>query len=923
VLLLGREFERQTLDRLLADARLGRSGVLALVGEPGIGKTALLDQAAANADGMRVLRARGVESEAEVPFGGLLELLRPALGAVDQIPGPQAEALSGALALRPAKAGDRFAIGAATLSLLAAFAEHEPLLVLIDDAHSLDPSSSETLRFAFRRLLADPIAVLIAARSGEPSLLDGSDLPQLELGGLDRKAAARLAASSAPEGALASAADRLYEETGGNPLALVELAADTSWLGHASPEAPLPISASIAQAFLRRSGSLPDETRSMLVLAAASDDGDLATLGRAAASLGLGVEALAAAEDAGLVVLGPGSVEFRHPLVRSAVYGEADADERRAAHRALAGALPDRKLDQRAWHLASAAIGPDAAASAALEAAGVRARERSAYSVAASAFERGARLATDAAAQPDLLHKAADSALNAGLGERAAALLDEAHAADPLEPFASRIDHLRGYLLSRRGRVMEGHAMLVAAAERAARDDPELAIVMLAEASLASFYCGAAGQMLRTAERANELLTEGVGVRPRFFAYSSLGAAQVVAGDGEAGAAVLRAAAEILDASEELREDPRLLMWAAVGPLWLREESEEARARVDRALAYARERSGAGTLPGLLHMIARVQAMSDAWPAAQAGYHEALRLSRESGQQTEEAAALAGLAWLEARQGAEEQCRLHAGAGRALCSEFGLGLYEVWSVIALGELDLGLGRPEAAIEHFEAQQRLLDELGILDVDLSPVPELVDAYLRLGRAADASVLVGPFVAAAEAKGQPWAMARAARCLGLVGSRAELDDRFGEALALHERTPDVFETARTRLAYGSRLRRERQRVRAREELRAALELFDCLGPTRWADLAQAELAATGETARRRDPSTLDDLTPQELQVGLLLAEGRTTRQAAAALFLSPKTVEYHLRNVYRKLGIASRDELARAIGARPGPARLNPN
>ena len=240
-----------------------------------------------------------------------------------------------------------------------------------------------------------------------------------------------------------------------------------------------------------------------------------------------------------------------------------------------------------------------------------------------------------------------------------------------------------------------------------------------------------------------------------------------------------------------------------------------------------------------------------------------------------------------------------------------MGLYEVWTVIALGELELGLGRPEAAIDHYEEQQRLLDELGIVDVDLSPVPELVDAYLRVGRPDEAARLVGPFVAAAEAKGQPWAAARAARCLGLLGSDTELAERFGEALALHERTPDVFETARTHLAYGARLRRARKRVRAREELRAALELFDSLGPTPWAELAGAELAATGETARRHDPSTLDDLTPQELQIAVLLAEGRTTRQAAAALFLSPKTIEYHLRNVYRKLGISSREELAAAI------------
>lgn len=914
-MLLGRETEQQTLDRLLADTRLGHSSVLALVGEPGIGKTSLLEYAAGQADGMRVLRARGVESEAEVPFGGLLELLRPALEVVDQIPEPQAEALGGALALRPARAGDRFAIGAATLSLLAAFAEREPLLLLIDDAQSLDPSTAESLLFAFRRLLADPIGVLIAARAGEPSFLDGSDLPRLELGGLDQEASATLAERAAPDVLPPEAAARLFEETEGNPLALVELAADSSWLGEAPPEGPLPISASIARAFLRRSSSLPDETRRMLVLAAASDDRDLATLERAAASLGLAVDALAAAEDAGLVSLSPGALEFRHPLVRSAIYGEADGQERRAAQRALADALPDHELDRRAWHLAAAALGPDAAAVSALEQAGARARERSAYSVSAAAFERAARLSADDGQRPALLYAAADAAFTAGLADRAMALLEEARAFAPPDPLGYRIEHLLGYLISRRGRLMDGYELLVEAAARAAPSDPELAIVMLAEATHACFYSGAAEQMLRTAERANELVPAGDRGRARFFASTALGTALVVGGDGEAGARALHDAAEILDASEELREDPRLLVWAALGPLWLR-EAESGRARVDRALAYARERSAAGVLPGLLHHIGREQAMSNAWPEAHASYDEAIRLSRESGQRTEAVASIAGLCWLEARQGLEEQVRAHAQEARALCTELGAGLYEVWTVIALGELELGLGRPEAAVGHFEEQQRLLDERGVVDVDLSPAPELVDAYLRLARPEDAAALVGPFAAAAEAKGQPWAMARAARCLGLVGSDAEIDDRFGEALALHERTPDVFETARTRLAYGARLRRARKRTRAREELRSAVELFNSLGPTPWADLAGIELAATGETARRRDPSTVDELTPQELQVALLLAEGRTTRQAAAALFLSPKTIEYHLRGVYRKLGISSREELTAAIGERTG-------
>lgn len=329
-MLLGRDRERAVLERALAEAREGRSSVLALVGEPGIGKSALLDEVAAGAAGMRILRARGIESEARVPFGGLLELLRPALGALDRIPPPQAGALQSALALRPASEQDRFAVGAATLSLLAAYAEEAPLLVLVDDAQWLDGSSAEALLFAVRRLVADPIAIVLAVREDEPSLLDGSGLPVLRLEGLDRAEARLLLGSVSAE-----AAERLYRATAGNPLALLELASEAEALAATPLEQPVPISTSIARAFLRRSATLSGPARQGLVLAAASDTGDLAVLARA----GLRVDDLEEAERAGLLRLSEGVLEFRHPLARSAVYREASPAQRRAAHRALAGAL--------------------------------------------------------------------------------------------------------------------------------------------------------------------------------------------------------------------------------------------------------------------------------------------------------------------------------------------------------------------------------------------------------------------------------------------------------------------------------------------------------------------------------------------------------------------------------------------------------
>jgi len=888
--LLGRRQEQQELARALASAREGRSAVVALVGEAGIGKSALLDAVAADARGMRILRARGIESEGAVPFGGLLELVRPALAVLDRIPRPQAAALESALALRPGVAHERFAVGAATLSLLAAYADDAPLLVLVDDAHWLDASSGEALLFAVRRLVADPIAVVVVAREDEPSLLDGADVRTLRVAGLDRGDARALLGGLAP-----GTVDRLYDATAGNPLALLELAAEADELGAVPPDHPLPASARIARAFLRRSASLSQDARRALLLAATSDVGDMAVLARA----GLRVDDLAEAERIGLVRVSSGLVEFRHPLLRSSVYSEAPPEERRAAHRALADALPDRDVDRRAWHLASAASGTDASASAALEQAARRARTRTAYTVASTGFERAARLHHVDAERSRLLYEAAETAWIGGAPERARGLLDEAAALEPLP----RIDALRGEIATRRGPVMEGYELLLSAAERA---EPSRAVYMLAEAADACFYSGAAPKMLAAAERAAALVdgTEGPAA---FYAAVARGAARVLAGGD--GAADLRRALELFHRGD-LEHDPRALAWASIPPIFLR-EADSGRELMTRAIATAREHTAIGVLPRLLNRLARDEAMTDRWADAEVDFHETLRLARETGQRTELAAALAGLAWLEARQGREEECRSHATESRVLCVELGIGFYELWTYSALGELELSVGRPEAAVTHLEAHELRARELQLDDVDMSAEPELVDAYLRLGRDADAEAAAARHAERARAKAQPWALARAERCLGMVAP--DFEDHFEEALRVHAHTPDVFETARTQLAYGARLRRERRRVRAREQLREAVAAFDRLGPSPWGEAAGAELAATGETARRRDPSTLGQLTPQELQIAILLSGGRTTREAAAALFLSPKTIEYHLRSVYRKLGINSRDALARAVDA----------
>jgi len=343
------------------------------------------------------------------------------------------------------------------------------------------------------------------------------------------------------------------------------------------------------------------------------------------------------------------------------------------------------------------------------------------------------------------------------------------------------------------------------------------------------------------------------------------------------------------------------------------------RSLLERVLSSARERAAIGALPFVLNLIARDQATTDRWALAEASYGEAIELARESDQQIQLVLGLAGLAWLDARRGREPECRAVAAEALRISDQLGLPFQEIWATAALGELELGLGDAAGAVERFEHQRGLLDDLGITDVDLSPAAELVEAYLRLGQRDAAAACAAEFSAAASAKGLPWPLARAARCQGLLAGEADLADHFEQALRWHAETPDAFELGRTHLAYGERLRRSRNRTLAREQLRGAVELFERLGARPWAERARVELAATGETLRRRDPTTIDELTPQELRIAFELAAGRTIRETAAALFLSPKTIDYHLRHVYQKLDIHSREELARALSDQTsGPA-----
>lgn len=900
------------IERLLAGARVGESGVLVLTGEAGIGKTALLAETVTLATGMRVLRAGGTVTERDVPFGGLLQVLRPVLDGLDRLPGPQSSALAAALALR-ADAGDRpredrFAVGAATLGLLAASAEDEPLAVVVDDVHLLDEPSGEALAFAARRLVTDRVAFVAAARP-EAGPVTSAGLPELRVGGLDLETARILVSARTPHSASSELASRLHRTTGGNPLALIELAEHVDTLEPQGPEAPLPVPAVVAGAFSARTLQLATPVRTALLVAAVAGE-DLSLVAAACSLLDVRVDVLADAEAAGLVDLAVGRVEFRHPLVASSLYSDATAAQRRRVHRAVADALPPSDDDRRAWHQAAAALGPDEAVAVELARVGTGAGDRRAHAVAATAFERAARLSPAVDARVTRLCGAAESAWFAGQGERAGALAVEALAASPGPSMVTRLQAVRGAVAAHGGALEEAHQVLVAGADVVGQQDADGAVGLLADAVIADFYLGDARAALDAVTRIEALLERPVTARTRVLGTLAAGMARVLAGQG--GTTQVRESVEALAASPDLQRDPRLSTWLVLGPLWLR-ESGSGRELVARAVQDVRERVALGSLPFMLFLVARDDATTDRWSDAEAGYSEGIRLARETGHTSDLVAGLAGLGWLVGRQGRAPAAEELLDEATALARRHHIHVFDAWARFARGELALAVGQPARAVVHLSGLEEQLTDRGLVDVDLVPGPELTEALLRVGRTEDAARAAERYAEQARAKGQPWALARAERAAGLVAPDDALDVHFAAAMDLHAHSLEVFETARTQLAYGSRLRRARRRVDARPVLREAVETFDRLGAVPWADLAAVELRATGATARRREPGTADTLTAQERQISRMLAGGMTTREAAAALFLSPKTVEYHLRHVYTKLGVSSRTDLAGALDA----------
>ncbi len=905
---VGRERERARIDRLLQDARAGRSGALLLHGDAGIGKTALMRWAIGQATAMRTLRARGIETESDIPFAGLAELITPLLDRLDDIPEVQARALRGALALGPATPHDRFTVPAGLLNLLAVAAEEQPVLVSIDDAQWLDEPSLEAFLFTGRRLGAEGIAMLGSLRDG--TAVAGMDVPWLErlpvppLG--DEEARELLE----PDRFAPSVADRLVSTAAGNPLALLEiprLLSDGQRAGREPLEEPLRPGTGVERAFRRALDALDAQARSALLVAATAHTGRLEVIEAALRESGLEVEHLAPAEAARMVTVDEGEVEFRHPLLRSTAYHAASAAERRAAHGALAATAPDGS-PERAWHLAAGAVAPDEEIAAALEAAALDARGRGAHATAARDFGRAAQLTPDDEPRARRLLEAATDATRSGEADRAFALLGDAAqlATDPL--LAADVQRMTGHVEMRRGSPLVANELLVAEAERVRSRDPRRAAGMFLEASVSHMITGDMHALVATAERARALATSA-DPAVELLATTVIGEAYLALGDVEQGEPLMSACEPYL-----LEGDPLAIVeivgMAAHASIWT-EKFDRAQRILDHLIAAARDASAVSALIYPLAARSHLDFRLGRWAPARAQAAESVELAQDTGQLPLLSHSLAALAHIEAAGGQEEDCRRHVTEGLALTARFQGDATGAYLTAALGLLELGLGRVPEAIAVLEETQRTADRLGMQPSLVMCTPDLIEAYARAGRRDDASALTEVFEARGRKTGARWPQAAVGRLRALLAPDDEMRAQFEAALALHEGLPMPFERARTLLCFGERLRRARQRADAREPLKEALETFERLGARGWAERTRTELRATGEQQARRTETAAEQLTPHELQIAVLVAQGMTNREAASALFLSPKTIEYHLGQIYRKLDVRGRAQLARLM------------
>jgi ATP/maltotriose-dependent transcriptional regulator MalT len=907
--LRGRAVECARLDGLLDAARKGNSSTLLIRGEPGVGKSALLRYALGRAYGMTSVVARGMESESELPFAGLADLVRPLHLALSSIPPVQAAVLAGAVALGPPVGGDRFAACAATLSLLAAAAESSPLLVVIDDIQWLDTGSAEAVLFAARRMNAEGAFLLFALREGEPTALDLSDLPLLQMTGLSEEASIELLTDQTPTPVAPRVASALHLATRGNPLALIEvptLLTEAQRAGFEALPDPLPSGPGLEHAFVRRLSTLPAQTQRALLVVAASESSDIGPIWRAMEHLAIWPAALDAGDDAGLITLEEVHVRFRHPLIRSAIYQSATAADRRAAHRALAHALDAEEFaDRRAWHLAAATLGRDEAVAFGLEQTAARSAARSGYAAAAKAFARAAGLTPEPNDRARRLLAAANAYYLAGRHDEALHCLDEAAACIPGPKGRSEIQHLRAVIEMWVRAPMGAHEVLLAEAERALPNDPESAADLLAEAVAPCVMAGQVHKALSTAKRAYSLAQQ-TSIETPLVVSVALVMALIMSGESVAAEPILdESLARFKTGGPESAPAAQFLVMSVFNI----ERYDEARQMAVGAAASARVAGAVGLLPFILAIISEIEFGTGHWSEAYSTASESVRLANETGQQSASSYSLVCLARVEAAQGRDADCIDHVRSAIDIARTHGTDSIFAYAEAALGLLELGRGRPEQAIMHLDEVGRFTQARGLCEPNIVHwQPDLIESLARTGRTVEALRALEVLEKQAEHTERAWAKAAAARCRGYLAPEASFESHFIRALALHQLKPTPFEIARTRLCFGEVLRRHRRRVEARQHLYDALHAFERLGAEPWANRARAELSATGERSRKRDVAALRQLTPQELQIALAVAGGATNREAAAQVFLSPRTVETHLSSLYAKLGVRSRSELA---------------
>ncbi len=901
--LTDRRTERDTLERLVGTVRAGESAALVVRGDPGVGKTALLDHLAkrASGSGCQVARATGVQSEMELAFAGLHQLCAPMLDRAERLPEPQRDALRTALGIASGPPPDRFLVGLAVLSLLSGVAGERPLICLIDDEQWLDRASAQALGFTARRLAADPVGLVFAARDPSDEL---AGLPELEVGGL-RDDDARVLLDSALAGPLdPRVRDLIIAETRGNPLAMLELprgltpaelAGGFGLLGAA------PLTSRIEDSFRRQLDTLPAETQRLLQLAAADPSGDRTLVFRAARRLGIGVQAGVLAAEAGLAEFG-GQVRFRHPLARSAIYRSASLAERQQMHAALAEVTdPQADPDRRAWHRAEAAGGPDEEVAAELERSAGRAQARGGMAAAAAFLERSVLLTGDPARHAERALAAAQASMQAAAFGQALELLATAESG-PLDEFASaRVDLLRGLIAFASGMAGDAPSLLLRAAKRLEPLNLGLARETYLNAWRAATFGGnmaGDGDMLKVSRAARALPPPAAPARPIDLILDGL-ARLVTDGPAAAGPALQRAV-NVFVTQDVPREEGLWSGWMAATVLW---DADAARAIITRQINLGRAVGALEELPFDLIALAYDDAWRGDFEAASSLIAETDTIAEATGSRIPPFPAML----LAALRGRQAELLPLAAAVKAAAEAAGqrAAVTNVhWSIAVL---ENGFGHYAEALA---AAGQARDDSHLF-VSTWALPELVEAAVRTGGMEVAAAALEQLAERTQAGGTDFGLGLEARCRALMSQGQAAEACYREAIERLSRAGMRAELARAHLLYGEWLRREDRRLDAREQLRTAYDMLTAIGMEAFAERARRELVATGEAVRKRGAETVTMLTPQEACIARLARDGLTNPEIGAQLFLSARTVEWHLRKIFTKLGIGSRRELHAAL------------